>query len=330
MRINLNNYEEWLMDYLDGNLDDHELKEMKAFLLKHPHIAEDLDGISEILLEPDGKVSLDHSFKSKIFQLEIQSTENISAKNFESYFVAFHEGDLEEVEQQELGDFLEKNNFLKSDFEKFGLMRLQADESISFPNKEANYKKEKKPIPIWAWSGIAAAILLIGFWIANTNQDTHPVFAPHKISSKSISSLAIKNKAVHIPNRGKLIAVIHDEIIEIEKPERIEIPITIAALEISNIEIENNNWKIQMELMQGYAFERNQLKSQVDWAAIPSENSKKGIRLITSFLWKTTKAQVQSLGEEVLNSNLQALTSSDIESLSGGIISVKRPAKEVE
>ena len=43
MKININNYEEWMIDYIEGNLSDAQVKEMQEFLTFHPELKAELD-----------------------------------------------------------------------------------------------------------------------------------------------------------------------------------------------------------------------------------------------------------------------------------------------
>lgn len=331
MSINLNNYEEWIIDYLDGNLDDQKSKELKAFLLKHPPIAEEFEELSHIKLFPDQNISLDQSYKFNLKKQDILPTEHISENNYEHRFIAFHEEDLEEEEKNELKSFLSLNEFLKPEFKAFSQIKLQSDLSINYPHKDNLHKKEKKLIPLWIWPGVAAAILIIGFWIGENNTPNRPHFSALKINSKSIQSIAINQENKTIPFKSADLQP--DETlysIESTPYNRSEPPQKLASLSMTKLETDHNKWPSQMEFMQALAFERSQLDSQVNWSVLPSENSKKGFNLISAFLWKTTKTGVQSFGEEVFKNDIQILTSNNIETLSGGNISIKRPTKETE
>jgi len=327
MKIDLNNYEVWMMDYLEGNLDDQQSNEMKAFLLKHPHIAEDLDGLADIQLIKENDLEIDPQLKSKLL---IQETENIDADNFEITFAAYYENDLEESDKKELEDFLKKNEFLRDDFESFEHLKLKADTNIVFTDKNSLIKSERKTVPLWLWSGLVAAIMVIGFWILIPETEHRASYSPDRMFSKSVQSIAILEVKRVIPGKKETITMA----ILIDDPDferlRESPPPLMSSLQIDEIKSGKMKWHAQMELMQEYAFERNQLQSQVDWATLPSENSKKGFRLIASFLWKTTKSQMQSLGEEVFNEDIEALSYRDLGKITGGMISVKRPVKEKE
>ena len=56
MKININNYEEWMIDYIEGNLSDAQVKEMQEFLTFHPELKAELDLFNETKLQPDTTV----------------------------------------------------------------------------------------------------------------------------------------------------------------------------------------------------------------------------------------------------------------------------------
>ena len=45
--ITRENYEVYFIDYMDGNLSERERAEVEAFLLVHPDLQEQLDGMGE-------------------------------------------------------------------------------------------------------------------------------------------------------------------------------------------------------------------------------------------------------------------------------------------
>jgi len=53
MKININNYEAWMIDYIEGNLSAADEKELSEFLTFHPELKAELDLFSQTKLEPD-------------------------------------------------------------------------------------------------------------------------------------------------------------------------------------------------------------------------------------------------------------------------------------
>ena len=56
--ITRENYEIYFIDYMDGNLSERERAEVEAFLLVHPDLQEQLDGMGEVRLEFPRKFSV--------------------------------------------------------------------------------------------------------------------------------------------------------------------------------------------------------------------------------------------------------------------------------
>lgn len=60
MRTNLENYEERFVDYMEGQLDPSEMREVEAFVAQHPELQEDFNLLCISKLEPDKKVVFEH------------------------------------------------------------------------------------------------------------------------------------------------------------------------------------------------------------------------------------------------------------------------------
>ena len=60
MKTNLENYEERFVDYMEGQLDETEMREVEAFVAKHPELEEDFKLFCSTKLEPDTSVVFDN------------------------------------------------------------------------------------------------------------------------------------------------------------------------------------------------------------------------------------------------------------------------------
>jgi hypothetical protein len=330
MRINLNNYEEWMIDYLDGNLDQSSIKEVEAFLLKHPHIAEEIEDLHQAQLSPSKSSSLSSQHISGLMKQEIIAVDQINEETYEEFFIASYENDLSKKDLESLKQFLYLNKSLEDEYKAFGLIQIKADKSIQFENKSQLKREERKAIPLWLWSGAAAAILIIGFWIIGFEEEIRPDYFPREMESVVATTLIIEEVKTELPARRNLNSSIIISESEVEFTRSNDLPMMLSSIEIDKLIVPDQSWQKQMELMQSYALYRNNLTSQIDWASIPSEHNKSGFRLVTALLWKTTKSGVQNFGEDVFSDELQFLASENLETITDGVISVKRPAKEVE
>ncbi|NJK98050.1 MAG: hypothetical protein HC905_26890 [Bacteroidales bacterium] len=62
MKIDLNNYEAFFLDFAEGRLDNSSTLEMLAFLRNHPELKAELENFSNLRIEP-----LDEKFPGRIF-----------------------------------------------------------------------------------------------------------------------------------------------------------------------------------------------------------------------------------------------------------------------
>ena len=157
-RINRNNYESYLIDLVEGNLDAQTADELMLFLDDNPDIREEFEAFDSVILEPEpvsfhGKASLKHN--------EIAPSGSINEDNYEACFIAWYENDLSVTEKKDLKRFIKKNPFLKKEFSLFGKLTLNSDDSVVFPDKEMLYQRRRVAPLFWISSAAAVIILLI-------------------------------------------------------------------------------------------------------------------------------------------------------------------------
>ena len=130
--INKSNYEEILIDFLDGNLDEESHALVLLFLDENPAIAEEFDGISDFVVE-----ECISSFENKAeLKVHFDSIILLNQENYEFYFIAYHEGDLSNDEKLQVEDFLELNPQLQKEFSSFKEVASVGSDNIVFENKE--------------------------------------------------------------------------------------------------------------------------------------------------------------------------------------------------
>ncbi len=130
--INIHNYEEFLIDFIDGTLNDEEHAAVVMFLENHPNIADEFSGIADFNLdfcniEFSAKESLKKSF-------------DINLENYEHYFIAAAEGDLSSDELIQLEEFIEQNPTLEKEYKIFQNLQLSLVEEL--PELELNSIKK--------------------------------------------------------------------------------------------------------------------------------------------------------------------------------------------
>jgi hypothetical protein len=117
MKIDRSNYEIWLIDWLDGNLDDIQVEQLRTFLIQNPDLKEEFDEFTRVRLTPPGEFYHDKINLKK-------ETANLSGLQFEYLCAAYLEKDLSEEQNNELFEIIEQDNYKKRSFELIQKTRL--------------------------------------------------------------------------------------------------------------------------------------------------------------------------------------------------------------
>lgn len=160
-KIGLNNYEAYLLDYMEGSLGVEEKADLFAFLAKYPELKADLDlGIMDAELFP---VEVQYDAKSDLKFDE--GSLKISPDTIEEFMIASIEDQLSTPHNDQVKSYIQKNK-LNQTYKTYQATRLKADQSISFPDKE-ELKKRAAIIPLYQVGRIAAVaavgLIVIGF-----------------------------------------------------------------------------------------------------------------------------------------------------------------------
>ena len=117
MRPNRSNYEIWFANWLDGNLNEAQVEELKVFLKQNPDLEEELNGLALINLKPpelmfSGKEDLKKSF------------ENLTESQFEQLCIANLENDLKPGQKAELNEIIDHDEKKRKKFEVIQKLKL--------------------------------------------------------------------------------------------------------------------------------------------------------------------------------------------------------------
>ena len=155
MKINLQNYEQYFIDYLDGNLNPAEEAELRNFVRLHPDLQAEFEDLNDFVLIPE---NIEYQNKNLLKEDELKAIEGIGKT--ERLSIAFLENDISNDEQIELNQLKNKAKN-KSTFELIQKTKI-SPEKIVFKNKSA--LKKKTPVVFLfqnqSWYKIAAAVLL--------------------------------------------------------------------------------------------------------------------------------------------------------------------------
>ncbi len=180
MKITRKNYEQFFLDYFEGNLPDNRVGELMRFLDENPDLRDEFDVFELIRVDGDdgvhfpGKESLkksvpvdvsagsDHT--GSVQEYSGPGSECISPDNYEEYFAAYVEGDLEKEERAEVEAFAASDPHYGRELELMRQTRLVPDPAIRFPRK-GSLKRHHIGLTarrVLHYASAAAAVFLLG------------------------------------------------------------------------------------------------------------------------------------------------------------------------
>ena len=133
MKIDRSNYEIWIIDWLDGNLNDNQTALLYQFLEENTSLKEELSEIELLRLKPP-----ENKFKGKTGLKK--SFEDLSQTQFEYMCAAFIENDLSPDQQDELEKITKHDPERKKTLELTGKAKLNPV-SIIYPDKKLLYRR---------------------------------------------------------------------------------------------------------------------------------------------------------------------------------------------
>lgn len=178
MDINIHNYEQFFLLYVDDELCAAERQAVEIFIEKHPALREELQALQAAVLASPGLESFD---KSCLFR-----TEAIDVNLQEAMLLAMDD-ELPATEARVLQSMLVDNVHLQKEWEHLQKTKLDSTEVVSFPAKASLYRKEKSRVISMAfvrWS-VAAAVLFAGLFIAQKLMQDKPENAPEVASENT-------------------------------------------------------------------------------------------------------------------------------------------------
>jgi len=198
MKPDRTNYEIWLIDYLDGVLDDARAKELLSFLNENPDIKEEFKEFSQPVL------SSDYTFNNK--NLLKKRVSDLPESQFEFLCVASAEGDLDEEQISELETVTAANPDERKILELIKRLRLAPPE-IKYSRK-SKLKRLTLPqkivrlsvIGISAAAGIALLISLYNI-SAKSGDELKPSLSIN--SSAGLKEIDAPAKKIYSDNKNE-------------------------------------------------------------------------------------------------------------------------------
>ena len=181
--INLGNYEEFFILYMDNELNEEQMKMVDDFLLTHP----DLQIEFEILMStklPSEEFS---------FNKEDLLSGKMKLSAIDEELLLYIDNELPQDKKKIVELELSSNKDYQLQHEVLLQTKLDASEKIVYPNKKELYRKEERRILFPVWMRVAAIILVIAvmsiFYFNNTSSNPiQPSFATTNNPVKTKSS----------------------------------------------------------------------------------------------------------------------------------------------
>jgi len=166
MNIDRSNYEIWFTDWLDGNLNDIQLKQLRLFLDINPDIKEEFEEFDSFRLIPST-----NSYPNKN-QLK-KSPEDLPLFQFENLCIAYLENDLTAEQKIELRKNIEHDKKKEKTFKLIQKMKLGPPDLRYKHKKRLIRKKESQRVLRLSFIGLSAAavaaIILLNYILVPQN-----------------------------------------------------------------------------------------------------------------------------------------------------------------
>ncbi len=196
MEININNYEVYVIDFIDAKLNEIDSANLLIFLDQNPVLKEEF----EILINSSKLIPLEHnSFDSSL----LLKPTNINVNNYDEKLIALIENDLSQIEKDVLLSDINKYPALKKAYELFLKTKLFPDSKILFKNKESLTKNPIRIISLYTKiSAIAAlfiAVIIVFYFVNNFNSNNQLANNETIVKAKQDSISKILKSKNNIP-----------------------------------------------------------------------------------------------------------------------------------
>jgi len=159
MNINRNNYEEFFLMYVDGELTPEQRQQIELFVTANSDLKEELQMLQQTMLSLDDEDAIFTFDKSALYK----SPENaINTANAEEKMLLYVDNELNREEKAAVETFVLQNPAVQDNFTLLKQTKLPL-EAVPYPNKEELYKEEEdeKPVIYMRWWKLAVAAIFI-------------------------------------------------------------------------------------------------------------------------------------------------------------------------
>lgn len=152
--INLSNYEEYFILYMDNELDAEQKLMVEAFVAQHPQLAEELDILMSTKLPVD-----DISFAGK----EELLSAAMKVNTVDESLLLYIDNELPAIDRKKVEQQIATNKDYALQHSLLMQTKADATEAILYPNKKELYRHTEKVVLFKPWMRIAAAVVVLAF-----------------------------------------------------------------------------------------------------------------------------------------------------------------------
>ncbi|MBN9379349.1 MAG: hypothetical protein J0H74_01205 [Chitinophagaceae bacterium] len=156
--ITRNNYEEFFLLYVDNELSPAEREAVEGFVEAHPDLREEWELLLQCRIRPDETPV----FAGKELLLHEESPSLITLNNYESWFLSYIDGELDEPARQAVTQFIHRHPDKSVELQRLQRTVNIPDKTIVFPHKKTLYRREERRTAWLPFVRIAAAALVLG------------------------------------------------------------------------------------------------------------------------------------------------------------------------
>lgn len=149
--INLDNYEEFFVLYMDGELDAAQRKAVENFIVQQPHLQFEMDALQST------KLPAENLFFDKATLL----SHNMQGQSLEEDLLLYLDDELPAERKKLMKLEIASNPKYQLQLEQLAATKLNAAELIVYPYKKELYRRTKSVIAFPSWMRIAAIFLLV-------------------------------------------------------------------------------------------------------------------------------------------------------------------------
>lgn len=150
--INLSNYEEYFLLYLDNELSAEDALAVESFVQQHPHLAPELDLLISTKLPLN---SCTYLGKEELL------AEAMKATTVDESLLLYLDNELADNEKIAVENKLASNSNYAFQFALLKQTKLDTGEAIMHPNKKELYRHGSKVVPFALWMRIAVALVIV-------------------------------------------------------------------------------------------------------------------------------------------------------------------------